>query len=263
MDLTYGHLYFCRCQFFGVFVSTFWGLFEYFLSTLQLFSNYFSGSCSLSHLKGLMVRRDHFPTMSQMTAALLAVVSICKRVFCIVIYFTPALGLFNLLRHLQAEQTRYYFAFDNYRKENFVNNEGMIQFGDSSPFLWSKVDRWDRINNMAPDYTLYSIFTLKTYFWAFWVIFICHVLTIYGVKKRMSKGFANINLLNKLCHCLNCLNIPFPIEDWDVGLGNALEHFNRLKACRKENIFVILTNSFYNLLLIVPIFCLGKYSIKL
>lgn len=212
----------------------------------------------MSHLKGLMVRRDHFPTMSQMTAALLAVVSICKRVFCIVIYFTPPLGLFSLLRHLQAEQTKYYFAFDNYRKENFVNNEGMIQFGDSSPFLWSTVDRWDRITNTAPDYTLYSIFTLKTYFWAFWVIFICHVLTIYGVKKRVSQGFAKRNLLNKLCHCLNCLNIPFPIEDWDVGLGNALEHFNRLKACRKENLLVILTNSFYNLLLIVPIFCLGK-----
>ena len=212
----------------------------------------------MSHLKGLMVRRDHFPTMSQMTAALLAVVSICKRVFCIVIYFTPPLGLFSLLRHLQAEQTKYYFAFDNYRKENFVNNEGMIEFGDSSPFLWSTVDRWDRITNTAPDYTLYSIFTLKTYFWAFWVIFICHVLTIYGVKKRVSQGFAKRNLLNKICHCLNCLNIPFPIEDWDVGLGNALEHFNRLKACRKENLLVILTNSFYNLLLIVPIFCLGK-----
>ena len=72
-------------------------------------------SCSMTHLKGLMIRRDHFPAMSKMTAALLAVVSICKRVSCIVIYFTSPLGLFNILRHLQAEQTRYYFAFDNKR----------------------------------------------------------------------------------------------------------------------------------------------------
>ena len=142
-----------------------------------------------------------------------------------------------------------------------MNEEGKIQFGDSSPILWSIVDRWNRTTDTAPDYTLYSTFTLKTYFLVFWLIFFCHVLTIYGVKRKTSKGFLKTNPLNKLCHCLEIMNIPFPFEDWDSGRGNALEHFNRLKACRKENLLIILTNSVYNLLLIVPIFCLGKYGL--
>ena len=61
--------------------------------------------------------------------------AIAKRVMCSILFFTPPLGLFSLLRHLQAEQTKW-----NIR--HFVDkNTGLIQFGDAPPILWSTIDR--------------------------------------------------------------------------------------------------------------------------
>ena len=49
-------------------------------------------SCSLAHLKGLMTNRNYFPILPKMIAGLCAMVSIMKRVSCIIIFFVPPLG---------------------------------------------------------------------------------------------------------------------------------------------------------------------------
>ena len=154
-------------------------------------------SCSLSHLKGLMVHRDHFPALSKLVAGLFALISILKRVLCIILYFTPALGLFSLLRHLQAEQTAF--------SENIIYfakaNNGTIQFSNTSR-IWTTIDRWNRVTNQAPSYILYTGLSLKYYFFIFLLVTMCHFLTIFGVKKRWSNSFSRSYTLNKIIHCL-------------------------------------------------------------
>ena len=93
-------------------------------------------SCSLAHIKGLMTNRNYFPIVSKIIAGLGAMISIIKRVSCIIIFFTPPLGLFNLLRHLQAEQTKFHrFTLD------LVDSNGTIQFGNSQPIVWNTIYR--------------------------------------------------------------------------------------------------------------------------
>lgn len=55
-------------------------------------------SCSMSHIQGLSLSRDHFPVVSKLLIGLYALLSVFKRVLCVILYFTPSLGLFSLLR---------------------------------------------------------------------------------------------------------------------------------------------------------------------
>ena len=154
-------------------------------------------SCSLSHLKGLMVHRDHFPALSKLVAGLFALISILKRVLCIILYFTPAMGLFSLLRHLQAEQT----AFTDNMLHFANDNNGTIQFSNIS-ILWETIDRWNRKTNEPPNYTLYTGLSLQYYFFIFMSITMSQLFTIFGVKRQWSDSFSRSNILNKIIHCL-------------------------------------------------------------
>ena len=58
-------------------------------------------SCVISHLSGFSAHRVYFPLSSQTMAVVYTFFAIIKRVSCMILYFTPSLGLFSLLRHLQ------------------------------------------------------------------------------------------------------------------------------------------------------------------
>ena len=223
-----------------------WSIILLSLSIMWSFS-----SCCLSHLKCLNLHRVYFPFVSQVMAGAVALFSISKRVLCTLLYFTPPLGLFSILRHLQAEQTRW----DIYEFVDETN--GTIQFGNSPLLEWSTIDRWDHAKNEAPNYTFYSIFTLKIYFWIFVVITFCQLMTIFCIKQKFAQAFHKFNLLEKAIHCMESCNIPYPCEDWDVGVGNAEEHSKRMNQNKVEVILVILINNLYNCILLVPIFVLG------
>ena len=202
---------------------------------------------------GLMIRRDHFPMVSKLFAVLCSLITIIKRELCLILYYTPPLGLFSLLRHLQAEQTKFHET-----TLRLVDEFGMVQFGDSPPILWSTIDRWDTDLNKPPHYVLYTILTLKMYFIIYLCITLCQTLAIFILKKKLSKGFSKLNFLSKLLHCLENTNIPSPCEEWDSGSGDASEHFERMKANKIENLAVIFANFITNLILLTPIYVLGE-----
>merc|ERR1719411_509979 len=61
-------------------------------------------SCIRSHIAGLSARRTRFPFGSKLVVAFYALMSITTRLLAILLFFTPSLGLFEVLRHLQGEQ---------------------------------------------------------------------------------------------------------------------------------------------------------------
>merc|ERR1711953_182271 len=76
------------------------------------------------------------------------------------------MSLISLLRHLQAEQTAYFPLLPNQLLS--LRNDGYVQVGNAPPFLWSTIDRWQ--DGRMPDYTFYSLFSLKQYFMGFWLL---------------------------------------------------------------------------------------------
>ena len=132
------------------------------------------------------------------------------RVLAFIIYFTPALGLFNLLRHSQSEQTQW----NSKLVQHFVN-DNVIQFGDSPPINWSMINTWK--NDTIPrKYTFYTYFPLFHYFIGFWVIIVIQTIIILLAKLIFTKKtFSQLNILDKIIHCIECSNIPYNVEPWD------------------------------------------------
>lgn len=167
-------------------------------------------------------------------------------------------SFFSLFRHLQAEQTKFSVNFIDALDEN-----GKINFGDSPPIAWNEIERWNKTTNEAPHYTLYTGLDLGVYFALFIILTMFQVLTIFLVKKKWSKDFSKISVLDRIIHCFENINIPYTVQEWDTETGNAKEHFMRMKEAQKENLVVIIVNLIYNIVYLVPIFCLGKQEIFL
>ena len=284
-------------EIFGKQLEKEWTLTLLFLSTIWSFI-----SNVLSHIGGLSSKRRHFPAMSKIVVALYSFFSITTRVMAIVIFFSPSLGLFNLLQHWKGEQVQWHpalmetflsnktvtfeglspiqvgsiFKTDRYGfpskelsfnatflervKDKSFTIAGELQFGNSSQIKWSKIDHSQRYINgtvIFPDYTLYTGFKLKTFFFIFIAISVFHVMIICLVKCCFAKGFWKFNLLEKFIHCLESSHLPYNAEEWDSPKGNAIAHIKRMKANQLEGFLLILTNLVFKLGMISPLYVLG------
>ena len=217
-------------------------------------------SCSTSNLKPLMSQREHFPWKSKLTAAVYTLFACSTRVLVFVMYFTPPLGLFNLLRHLQAEQTKW----DDNIVKHFVNTDGTIQFGNSSNIPWNKIDRWTNSSDceqtlQSPHYTLYTTYNLIDYFYGFCAVLIIQTIWVYIVKLKFSHAFGKSSWLEKLIHSMENIHIPYNYEEWDTEKsGDVAKHIQRMKHNTKEVMSVMIINFLFNCILLIPLGNLGN-----
>ena len=87
-------------------------------------------TCVSLYCKSVSLEKPFFPITSKILVHLLALFSVCKRIFVIVIFFVPSFGLFRLLVHWTFEKIP--FA---------ERKSGTIHIFGKAPFLWSDVDR--------------------------------------------------------------------------------------------------------------------------
>ena len=211
-------------------------------------------SCIFSNLTAMSAKREHFPIMSKLFAGLHTFYASTCKVLTIVIYFTPSLGLFNCLRHLQAEQTQWH----PHLKKYFVIN-GTIQFGNAPPVFWEDIDRWKNVDGklMAPHHTLYGYFQLKVYFTGFLILWLLQCIFIYIAKSKCSKSFKKWNLLEKLIHAIENSLLPITCEEWDSLKGNMAEHIKQMEDNLKEVLTLIVINFVFGMIHLIPICILG------
>ena len=233
-------------------------------------------TCIMSHLKILTSQREWFPSTAKLLALFFSLFCCLIRVLAIICYFAPALGLFNLLHHLQAEQTPWDQNIEGY----FVNN-GSIQFGNSEEIPWKEIDRWNKNKSESifeltirsgnevnstnpryllspPNYTLYTFFTLGEYFIGFCVIFIMQAMFVFFVKLRFCQSFHALNAFERVLHSLENMNIPFNCQEWDSGRGDAEAHRTRMKDNSREIMVVMLVNFVFNSIMLFPLEILGN-----
>ena len=215
-------------------------------------------SCCTSNLKALISQREYFPLKSKAVAGLYTLFACCVRVLVFIMYFAPTLGLFNLLRHLQAEQTQW----DPNIIKHFVRKNNTIQFGNSTFIPWKNIDRWTNHNGTSqpPNYTLYTSYNLLEHFYGFCVILFMQSVMVYMAKWRFSKAFAKSSRFEKLIHTVENIHLPYNFEEWDaVKSGGIAEHVERMKDNTKEVVSVMIINFIFNFLLLFPLGNLGKY----
>ena len=241
-------------------------------------------SCISSHWKALTACREHFPCKSRIVSGLFCLFGCVTRVTAIVMFFTGPLGLFSLLIHLQGEQ----YPWSKYVLDLVNPHDGTMVLGNNPPFKWTRVDRWEKNGSLyleydngtlmekhgnlvpnpsylvsPPNYTLYVGISLRFYLLIFLASIGVQMLVIFIAKSFLSKAFSSaFNILEKLIHCLENTNIPFNAKEWDDDKGDAEEHRKRMRANWLEVLSVIIINGIFNLLLLTPLFYLGKYKIS-
>ena len=244
--------------------------------------------CMNSHLKGVYACREHFSILSKFLIVALSFFGCTSRVLAIVMYFAAPLGLFNLLRHLEGETLPWNAAL----VANFFgpNATGMVYFGGSEPVDYDLLFRWKKNTSVQPflyiptfaltsedvrklghaewnpdylisppDYTLYTIFDLKTYFYIFLGLLVIHIIAVFVAKYKTSTYFVyRMNFVEKFIHAFENTNIPFNSQEWDDGKGDASELKMRMEANHKEMRLLICIQTFFNLLLMLPMLILGE-----
>ena len=210
------------------------------------------------HRKTLKTQKTFFGFKSSIAVILWGFVAIIKRIISIIGFFTPSLGLFNILYHHLAEQYPYTIR----KKYHPLPIDDINIFNMTEKIRWSVLDRsrYELPEDPAPpSYRMYTGFDLKYTLAIFFLIMAFQCLSMFLVKYFTSKEFQQKgSMYNKLMHILQCLNISYPYVDWDDG-NYSIEVFKqRFKSTEREMLWSCGVNSMFCLLMLIPIWYTGK-----
>ena len=137
-----------------------------------------------------------------------------------------------------------------------------MYYSNTRPIPWSDITRFDYSNfdhPKPPNSSLYTVFTLKQYFILFWVIACLHTLFILLVKCFTNyDNFKNQNMIDKIIHALENIQIPAPMKDWDEDSGTIKEHKKRREKVEIEMNATILANFLVHCVMLFPLEILVK-----
>ena len=216
------------------------------------------------HLKSVKIEKVFFPLICQISLLVWTVFSVSKRILVLVIYFTPSLGLFNLLHHWQAESLPFSVSQKSRWREGGLQQGQHLQLHNNRSVLWSEIDRWDYSASPSPPaYTLYTGLTLREYFWLFLAVLSLHTVCVGIAKFILVPDFRAAHPVEMFCHCLQNLSLPQPWTPWDTHGGTVRQHRRRFKMEIIEMISIMAVNFVFNALMLGPLLYLGGYLVHM
>ena len=174
----------------------------------------------------------------------------------IVVFFTPAFGLFSILGHWKLEQIPY---SQELNKRFGVNNT--VHLYKTKPFVWTDLNRYNYTADSGPDYTAYTKFNLSEYFIGFWILLFLHTYTNLLVKIAFSEDFRKkwtSSKLAKFIHCLENTNIPTVWKDWDEMDGSIEDHKKRHGQVVTEMVVIIIIRHIFHAVMMTPMLYTGS-----
>ena len=215
-------------------------------------------TCILLHRKTLKTQKIFFGFSASFFSIVWSLVATLRRILAIIAFFTPALGLFSILKHWQAEQ--YPFTIRN--KYHPLPIDRVQLFNQTETISWKDVDRSRYeipVDPSLPPYALYTGFDLAHYFLLFFIIMIFHILSIALVKYFTSEAFREKgNSYRKIIHVIQNISLSFPYEDWDEGMFSIEEYCRRNRNTETEMLWTFAVNSLFSLTMMIPIWYTGK-----
>ena len=210
--------------------------------------------CLFSYLTGLSRKRAYFPFISKIMAVFYFTPALIVKVWCIIMYFTPSLGLFNVLQHWKNEQV----LWNTDSLQEFIV-DGMIVLEHDKGSI--RVP-WTPVTSIkGPEYILYTTLRLKEYFRAFWIIFFVQAIIIYSIKHKWCKStFNKKTFIDRIIHSMENVLIVSNTEEWDSEKGDPEEHKQRLKTNKNEMNRLMIMNFIFNCIYLTPLIFLGRYE---
>ena len=138
------------------------------------------------HMKSVKAEKGFLPFSSRIFVAFWALFGTLRRIVGIMVFFLPAMGLFNILHHIRFERVAFKIRLDY---ATTISAEDKIAlYGLNETIFWTELDRWnytDPNNPTPPDYSLYTGLTLKETFVAFMVVMGVQFLAILGANDNL------------------------------------------------------------------------------
>ena len=217
-----------------------------------------------------------------------AILVSCTRVACLVAFFIPSLGLLNILSHWTAEQPSlspvavpevlelgsrlsYWHAGTNstqtvafadiYRADyGGVKSPPSREHDKYSEYYFNLADFYTELHTRVkpPPYTLYTHFTLYTFYCILGALLTCQGLLLALVKRRLNCSFQRASPWVQLQHLLESLTVPDCFKDWDEGEGGVEEHRRRWRRVATEIAVTSVIHFLTNIFLLSPVFFTGK-----
>ena len=178
------------------------------------------------------------------------------RLSCVVAFFGPFLGLFNVLAHWRAEQMVLEFKVFN-RSQTFSS----LEMSGSLPIdaiYRADYNTTDPENPLPPSYTLYTQVSLGTAFAFFLVLIVTQALVNLLLETKLSREFKEAGWTAKMQHLLESVNRADSFADWDTGDGTQSEFQRRWWNVMAETIVMIGVQMGTNLALLVPLWVTSK-----
>ena len=216
-------------------------------------------ACVRRHVKSVKVDKGYFPFKAHFFVILWAICATGRRIFSIVAFFTPALGLFNILYHSLAEQIPFSIRKELAMKGNITPLDTLDLFNTSRTIYWSEIDRWDYsnpYNPSPPHYSKYTGLSLKHTFIAFLIIFVLHFLLVFLVK--MFTLQEKVNNFNVVVHVLENMNLAFPLADWDSCKDDTVAgHKEKFASVKMEMLLAMVVNMLVSVSMLMPLWYTG------
>ena len=211
------------------------------------------------HVKTIKTQKVMFRLKPMFLTGLWGLVASGRRVLSIVSFFTPCLGLFNLLSHWLAEQ----YTFSIRGKYNLIQSKDEIHlYNSSEPLYWKDLDRWNYYGDpqepTPPSYATYTGFTLQWYYLVFLVMMSFHFASLALVKTFTSAEFRKERTFNKCIHLVQNMNIAAPYKDWDEAMVSREEFRRRHRDTEREMAWALAVNNLFSIAMLLPIWSLGK-----
>ena len=212
------------------------------------------------NINGIRGNSWYFPLTSQLILALAITCSCVSRMMSIVLYFSPTLGLFELLQHLKAEQFGFrmlglYPYFDPPPYIGPVLNMTDISAIQRGHFIDTGDDYDQRYE--PPSLELYTFFSKGIYFWMFLSLHFFQIVIIFFINQCLGK-IKSSSLWQIFLMSIVQSHFPFPGEDWDAKDGGCIDHIKRKMRAQKEFLVLTLVNLFFNLVQLFPLLILRQ-----
>ena len=206
--------------------------------------------------------KDNLSSMAKIVLFFYVMTSLFITISVNIVYFTPALGLFSILRHFQGELFPYYAVIDPYGMfaldDLAINSTSdLCYFSDVPPFPWSDLTRYNytiRDRPTPPPISIYTYFELETCLYGFWIIWSLHIMLVWATKRFSNpKSHRNHNLIEAFTNAIENCQIPAPMFDWDDLPGTIADYIERQKNIDWELGLTMLANLLKNLFMMIPV----------
>ncbi len=185
-----------------------------------------------------------FKTSAKIQFGLHSALTLVTKIFCVVFFFAPSLGLFGLSSHFDAGRVP--FEDPDAIVDVVSSDQGAIRVVRLSE-VWPQSS-----DDYSSEYTVTSLATLYVFF-IFFVPFLCAGL--YVLKWNLIPSFWRSRSLSpRLLHVVSCLAFPSVYRDWDDRrTEDAVAYAKRWSRVRREQRIMTLWHLAANLVLIVPL----------